>query len=204
MFWEELYIRLNKRKLLQQYLHKFLVLHRMLSIPQLGSFIIEEEPAQIDVASGLLFAPRSLIRFSTAVQPVSDKVFFHFLSEELGVDEVTAIREFHEYCYAFRNDLQQGMAVLPGVGRMVRREEGELLFTPESQLLELLPPVPWTDTTVTRQSTKKKAAAAAEKELPGTVVMTESSEEIIPRDRWWIYAILLLAAGVLALLFYYQ
>ncbi|NCI46182.1 hypothetical protein [Sediminibacterium soli] len=203
---------------MQQYLQKFLILHRKLSIPQLGSFVIEDEPARVDAESGLLFAPRPVIRFSEGDRPSSDKHFFRFLAEEMQIDELAAIREFHEFCYAFRSSIQSNsMASIQGIGRVVKREGDVLGFTPETNLLELLPPVPWlsnreeTDEQTEKESKKRRHKKTAYGQEPpanetageGAAAGDEASETE-PRDRWWIYAMILGGIGVLALLYYYR
>jgi len=204
MFWEELYIRSNNRNDLEQHLHKFLVLHRVLNIPQLGSFAIAQESAQVDTGSGLLFAPKFPIRFSETEKPLPETVFFDFLSAEMQTDEATAIHEFYAFCNTFRSSLEQkGVAVLEGIGRIIKREEG-LIFTAESNLLELLPPVPWNEAGM---PLAKKTTAKPKKEIPPDEIIeeTEETEETaITRDRWWIWVIVLGVAGLLALLFRYQ
>lgn len=204
---------------MQQYLQKFLILHRKLSIPQLGSFYIDDEPARVDAESGLLFAPRPVIRFSEDDRPSSDKHFFQFLAEEMQVDELAAIREFHDFCYSFRNNIQVNqMASIQGIGRITRRGDDMLGFTPETNLLELLPPVPLPEgrdnagaipTPVSSRKTKEriqqeKTAAQANDTIEEEIVTEEEEEEIITTDRWWIYALVLAGLGVLALLNYYR
>lgn len=178
----------------------------MLNIPQLGSFVIAQEPAQVDAASGLLFAPKYPIRFSETEKPLPESVFFDFLAAEMRVDADAAIREFYVFCNTFRNGLeQQGQAVLEGIGRVVKREEG-LVFTPETNLLELLPPVPWTDSNANAPASRKSAPKLqAQRTTTEIIEETEEEEtEIYTRDRWWIWGIVLAAAGLLALLFRYQ
>jgi hypothetical protein len=214
---------------LQQHLHKFLILHHNLHIPGLGSFTVREEPARFDSESRLLFAPRPVIFFNNTDQIESNAAFIRFLAEEMGADEDIAAADFARFCEDFRADLEQHeIAVLPGVGRLVRRGEGELAYTPESSLLELLPPVAWHDddasvgaTITAPRKTKHKprpepvAPVAAAAVLPDTVepatpattetVTEEEAEEMeTTTDRWWLYAILLLVAGILALLYSYQ
>ncbi len=202
MFWEELYIRSNKRNELEQHLHKFLVLHRVLNIPQLGSFVIAQESAQVDAASGLLFAPKFPVRFTETEKPVQETVFFDFLSAEMQVDAATAIHDFYVFCNNFRSGLeQQGVAVLAGIGRIIKRDEG-LVFTPENNLLELLPPVPWTGS---GQPIPRKPAVKPPQETIAEEIIEETEEtEIVRRERWWVWVIVLAAAGLLALLFRYQ
>lgn len=201
---------------MHQYLHKYLILHRSLSIPQLGSFNVRDEAARTDPASGLLFAPRPVISFEAQPDQPANKKFFNFLAKEMNTDETAAVREFHDFCYKFREQLQQQeMAVLPGVGRIVKNAEEKLMFTAENSLLEFLPPVPWMASgeqpalPVESRKQKKKAAAPPVVQPEPVVEQTEEVTEEIdeyeaPRDRWWLYAIILLVLGILALLYYYQ
>ncbi len=193
---------------MQQHLYKFLVLHHSLIIPQLGSFIIEEEPARLDAASSLLFAPKPVIHFSETVVHVPDKYFFSFLEEEMDIDEITAVKEFENFCSQMRNTIQEDkIAVLPGIGRVMKGPDDHLFFTPETNLLELLPPIPWQVCT----PVSKKAVSELPKQInkettieKQEVVVDESviEETTHQPDRWWVYAIILLVAGSLALLFY--
>lgn len=201
---------------MHQYLHKYLILHRSLSIPQLGNFSVRDEAARPDPVSGLLFAPRPVISFEAQQEQPANKKFFSFLAKEMNTDETAAVREFHDFCYKFRERLQHhDMAVLPGVGRIVKNADEKLMFTAENSLLEFLPPVPWTTAgeqlslpVESRKQKKKQAAAPVVKPEPVVAQTEEITEEIdeyeVPRDRWWLYAIIMLALGVLALLYYYQ
>ena len=199
---------------MQQYLYKFLVLHRKLTIPQLGSFTIDKEPARFDVSSGLLFAPKPVIHFGETIQPMSDKFFFSFLADEMGVEEVTAIREFHDFSYQFRNDIKEHrQGLLAGVGRITKGSDEALSFTQESTLLDLLPPIQLQDALRNpgdraRMPSKKSPKQSRIEPVEQIVSETEEdSEEVIVttyKERWWIPAIILLVAGLVALLFYYQ
>lgn len=195
---------------MQQHLYKFLVLHHSLTIPQLGSFIIEEEPARLDTASSLLFAPKPVIHFSETVVPVPDKFFFSFLAEEMDVDEITAIREFDDFCSHMRDTIREDkVSVLTGIGRVMKGPEDKICFTPETNLFELLPPIPWHE----RTPVSKKAVSELPKQIQKEITKQEQEPEVeesvteettTPPDRWWVYAIILLVTGAIALLFYYQ
>jgi hypothetical protein len=102
---------------MDQHLHKYLVLHKHLNIPQLGSFIIQREQAHYEESSGLLYPPSETIVFSNGVVPMSEKLFFDYLANEMGIDEVSAIKQFHDFSYKFRSDLhEKGTVELKGVG----------------------------------------------------------------------------------------
>lgn len=59
-----------------QILHKYLVLHHQLVVPQVGLFYVEKEPATYQDNTRLLSAPRSLIHFTQQHQSGTDKLFF--------------------------------------------------------------------------------------------------------------------------------
>jgi hypothetical protein len=191
------------------YLHKYLVLNHRLSIPDVGNFVIESNTAKLDNANGFLFAPAPVIRFKQEQTPPSDKFLFDFISEELGVDQMTAIKQFHDYVYKIKTSLTtpQG-AVIPGIGAMRKEENGYILFTPEKNLLELLPQVKVGETIEFAKKEVVKINYDEERNL------TEQEEEDIREllgqdsqiktsDNWWVYAVILLMIGIGALLFYY-
>ena len=169
---------------MDQSLYKFLVVNGHLGIPQLGSFIIKQEPAYLDTASGILYPPKPVISFSETAIPVSEKLFFDFLSNEMGIDEVSAIQQFNEFANRFRNQLHEnGSVVLNGVGKLNRREGGEIAFQPATDLSSFLQPIQMNE-----------AVMFAE---------TDSDQKEVKPDYWWFYAIILLVLGLGALAYYY-
>lgn len=188
---------------MHEHLYKYLVLYRKLNIPKLGSFSIINETAHFDKATGLLFAPRPVIRFLAEEIPDPDKIFFDFLAEELGVDEVTAMKEFQDFSYQFRKNIAENhLALLPGVGRITKGAEGNIFFTAETYLNEFLPPI---EPDKNFRFVHKKVPN--ETDIPQAEVMEENFEEEVEtsgKDYWWVYAIILLVIGSGALLLYYQ
>ena len=169
---------------MDQYLYKFLVVNGHLGIPQLGSFIIKQEPANLDTASGILYPPKPVISFSETAIPVSEKLFFDFLSNEMGIDEVSAIQQFNEFASRFRNEFQEnGSVILNGVGKLKRGEDGRIAFQPATDLSAFLSPLQMVE-----------AVLLAE---------TDTEQEETKPDYWWFYAIILLILGLGALVYYY-
>ena len=218
---------------MQQHLHKFLVLHRKLSFPELGSFTIDNEPARADASNALLFPPRPVIHFGEESIPMSDRLFFEFLSEQMGVDEETAAKEFYDFSHKLTTDIREhNQALFHGVGRIIRGSDGNLFFTPESNLLELLPPIqldesfrtihkkavnvilprklkpePESELKIIPEPTPAPTLVPTPQPIPSNQILVEEYEEeteTLSPDRWWIYAIILLVAGTVALWFYYQ
>ncbi|MEO8174977.1 MAG: hypothetical protein ABI581_17915 [Sediminibacterium sp.] len=173
---------------MDQYLYKYLVLHKHLNIPQLGNFAIQNTPARYDAGSGLLHSPKPVILFTAGEVAVSEKTFFEFLGNEMGVDDLTAIKLFHDFSYRFRNDLQEkGSVELKGVGVLTKHED-KISFQPAHDLAELLPTV--------------KPGAG------GTLIteeesVTEDADTVEKKDQWWVYALVLFILAGGALIVYY-
>lgn len=192
-----------------QYLHKYLVLNHKLSIPDVGNLVIETNSSKLDTANGFLFAPSPTIKFKQEQTPPSDKLFFDFLSEEMGLDQVSAIKNFHDYLYKLKTSLTTPKgAIIPGIGIMRKEENGYILFTPEKNLLELMPQVKLGDGVEFSKKDVKVYHEDDERDL------SEQEEEDIREllgqdsqmsgaDNWWVYAVILLMIGIGALLFYY-
>jgi len=196
---------------MNQYLHKYLVLNQKLSIPDVGNLIIEPNGAQLDVNNGLLFAPAPALHFKQESTAIADKFFYDFLAQEMGVDEVVAIRSFHDYLYTLKSALNtpQG-AHLSGIGQLRKENNGYILFSPEKNLNELMPQVKLSPA----YQLPQKEVAPLPDDDDAHRELTEQEEEDIREllgqesqegkaDYWWVYAIILLLIGVGALLFYY-
>jgi hypothetical protein len=176
---------------MDQQLYKYLVLHKNLAIPQLGSFVVTTQQSHFDSTTGLLHAPKPVIHFTDTSIPMSEKFFFDFLSAEMGIDEVTAIKQFHDYAYQLRKDLQENRTVaVGGVGTLTKGEDELVVFNPAHNISELLPPI-------------QKAEAIPATDTDEAYDNDETSDMEAGNDNWWVYALVLLIIGLGALLYYY-
>ena len=167
---------------MQEHIHKYLVLYRKLSIPKLGSFVIKTEPAYVDAASGQLFPPKQVIVFEEGSYAASDRFFFDFLAEEMGVDAIAAIHAFNEFSGRLTQEISSKEEVnLSGWGRFSKTQTGNIGFTADETVMELLPVIP----------------------LKKEIVEVNTEEVAAPNDYWWFYAIILLVLGLGALAYYY-
>jgi len=170
-----------------QILHKYLVLHHQLVVPQVGLFYVEKEPAVYEENTGLLLAPRPLIRFEQKHQSGTDKLFFEFLTRETGLEESAAIRDYLEFANGLQAELKENKtATWKSVGTLFLADNDEIRFERATDLQELLPPV----------------AIAGIGAVDGAALSDEEETEA-PKDYWWYYAIILLILGLGALAYYY-
>ncbi len=169
---------------MQEYIHKYLILYRRISIPKLGNFVIKEEPAYVDNASGALFPPKPVLVFEEGPAMGLDRPFFDFLTEEMGVDSTTAIQAFDDYSDKLWSDVQDhDLTVFEGLGNFTKSADGHIVFTPETNVYELLPKLTLVNEIIGLSPEKEKERAG--------------------NDYWWFYAIILLILGLGALAYYY-
>ncbi len=184
---------------MQQYLYKYLVLYRRLSIPELGNFIIEPSPATIDSSGKLILPPLPVIQFRQEAI-LADKNFYHFLADEMGVDEVEAIKQFRDFSHTLKTAAAgDDGASLQGIGRLKATKTGTLSFSPTADVQDILPKIALPDGIAFHQSEQ----IAETKEVTGTGVSEDENSTDTSDSYWWIYAAILLLAGISAILYYY-
>ncbi|MES2372975.1 MAG: hypothetical protein V4557_10375 [Bacteroidota bacterium] len=178
---------------MDQHLYKYLVLHKHLNIPQLGNFVMQYQNARYEERTGLLHAPKPVLVFTDGHVPASEKAFFDFLGNEMGVDDLTAIKLFHDFSYQFRNDLlEKGSAEIKGVGTLSQNSERNIIFHPAHDLSDLLPAI------------KPGEHGTVIVATGDDVYVEEEAETVETKDQWWLYALVLLMLGVGALIVYYS
>ena len=182
-------------------LYKYLILNKQLSIPGIGHFYIEHEPARPDAAGDVIHSPLPVIKFTNTVT-TADRNFFEFASQELAIEQWDTIRQFHDFSYNLKNDVNTYASIeLPGMGSLRRNNLGGLSFEPAMVLDEYFPeikvPMPL------QQETQ-------EANIPAETPVTESEpgedvEDDTPptKDRWWVAAVVLGVIGIAAIVYYY-
>ena len=167
---------------MDKFLYKYLVLHKNLKVPQLGSFGVKIEPAHFDNGNSVLCPPVPIIYFSENVSQIADKSFFPFLATELGVDEISAKGEFSKFSTnLITNFKNTNSAVLEGIGELFSNEEGNIVFKPAHNPTVFLPVLEMGEAFQGLHSIKKNKSS----------------------DLWWFYAIILTVIGIGALVYYY-
>lgn len=184
---------------MQQYLYKYLVLYRRLSIPELGNFIIEPSSATIDGSGKLVLPPLPVIQFRQETA-LADKNFYHFLADEMGVDEVEAIKQFRDFSHTLKTAASGDDGTsLQGIGRLKATKTGTLSFSPAVDVQDLLPTIALPDGIAFHQPEK----ITETKEATRAVASAEENGMNQGDSYWWIYAAILLLAGISAILYYY-
>ncbi|HEX6914993.1 MAG TPA: hypothetical protein VF145_07115 [Chitinophagaceae bacterium] len=176
-------------------IYKFLVLNQSVGIPGVGNFSCEKDPAAIN--GNHLTPPRYHIRFQPG-SALTDRVFYRFLAAEKNVSEVDAVRQFQDFAYQLRAQVNQYPSVdLSGLGVLRKNQAGELLFESSADLNHYFLPLNLTEPGKPQMSEPPGAQA-----LPAGETEAETAEPV--KDRWWVWALVLLSIGVGAIVYYFM
>ena len=181
-------------------LNSYLLQHKSISIPGLGTIYLEKIPAMNDFSNRQLLPPSYKFRFDKYFD-APDKEFFSFLASNQELAEYEAIKQYNEFAYDLRDRLRKEEYFnWPQVGMLMRDATGEIQF--KSDLIQpgFVQPVP--ARRVIRQDARH-ALLVGDQELT-TDHMTELlSEEVhVEKESWWIYALIVFAVGLSILFFY--
>jgi hypothetical protein len=109
-------------------LRKYLVYHRKVTIPSVGSIYVLHEPARYDVADKRILAPGYRIEFDEANQVDAGQV--EFLSQELRTDKDAAQNEMLLFGDKLAKVIKQQPFEWTGIGEFVM-EQNKINFHPK-------------------------------------------------------------------------
>ena len=182
-------------------LKKFLALYHHLVLPGIGNFSIEKIPASLDIANRCINPPVAKINFSDDKLP-ADKFFFHFLAQELNIDEVQAIRNFTDFNTQLQSDIREDkIVVFKNFGKLYKHSSGKINF--EADVMPVYLPVLSAERVIRKNATH--TVMVGENEKTSVEMHAALNEEnVVEVDRWWIPAIVLGLIGIAALVYYYN
>ncbi|MBL7735995.1 MAG: hypothetical protein JNL51_11095 [Chitinophagaceae bacterium] len=182
-------------------LNSYLLQHKSIGIPGLGTIYVERIPAQSDFVNKQLLPPAYHYRFNKYFD-VPDKQFFSYLAAQKEVADYEAIRIYNEWAQEFKSKIETDREVRwNGVGVLTADDSGDILFEPVASLTSFMPAVP--AQRVIRDNVKR-LMLVGDKELTNEEMAGFLSEETqVEKPSWWMYALIILALALIFIFFYY-
>jgi hypothetical protein len=201
----------------------YLLQHKSISIPGLGSMYIERIPAQTDFVNRRILPPDYHFRFDKYFD-APDKDFFTYLAKQQNIADYEAIKWYNEWAYELRSKLREGQSVeWTGIGTLKKDISGEIIFESAGRIPSLQEPTPANrvihthtqhtmlvgDQEVTRKITNTDANTNIPTVADNNNVISGDEQvpdyppypEEPPKKRgWWIFA-LVVAALALTVIF---
>ena len=181
-------------------LNGYLIQHKSISIPGLGTIYLERLPAMNDFSNREIQPPSYRYRFDKYFD-APDKDFFTFLATNQDIPEYEAIKQYNEFAFELRNRIRQNEKVeWPEVGILSKELSGEIHFESASPPAALQPVAAHR---VIRQDAQH-AILVGDRELT-TQDMSErlSNDTYVERESWWIYALILFSFALILLFFHF-
>jgi hypothetical protein len=175
-------------------LYHYFIQHKKLTIPGVGTFLLERKPAESDFVNKQINPPF----YSITLQPVVDSPsinFFKWLAGSLHISDHDAIIRFNDFVFDLKKQINDGSTIeWQGMGKFNKGLAGELKFAPA-----IKPAIekPVAAEKVIREKAEHMVRVGEDQKT--SAEMTEMlNQPKVKRSLWWVTA---LAVGLLALLF---
>ncbi len=183
-------------------LYSYLLQHKSISIPGLGTIFVHRSPAQADFPNKRVLPPRFQFGFDKYFD-APDKEFFGYLSNQNAMADYEAMRWYNEWAFDLRNQIKSNHPVsLPGVGILKKDLSGEIIFEPDSGVNSWLGPTPATKVI---HADDRHVLLVGDREISsGDIAAYRGGSEAryVEKESWWVYALILAAIALIVLFFH--
>jgi hypothetical protein len=181
-------------------LYQYLLLHNKLSVPGIGTFLLQRKPAQSDFVNRQMKSPVYSI-FLTQATETSSKNFFGWLANALAITDREAIIRFNDFAFDIYQRLTADDSIQwNGVGTLNKGLAGEVKLTAATAFS---PETPVAAEKVIREKAEHMVRVG-EEERSSTEMTAALTKAVTKKSYWWIPALIItvLAIGFIAWYFY--
>lgn len=123
-------------------LHQYLIQHKSLSLPGLGTLELQNIPAISNFSAHLVEPPMQKIIFDD-MHDAPDKNLFQFVAARLDIEEWEAIKQVNDFSYEIKNQLKQkGEVEWDRVGVLLTEPGGSIILNAKTITYDFMEPVP--------------------------------------------------------------
>ena len=123
-------------------LYKYLILNNKVSLPNVGTFIVENIPAKMDFDNKKLIPPTQTISLNSNLVDNELPQLQNFISKELNISSDDALSKITSFIDEIKNQLSViGSANIPGIGNLFRNNNGDIALSSSNmnQTSDVLP-----------------------------------------------------------------
>lgn len=182
-------------------LNKYLVQQKSINIPGLGTLYLERVPAHTDIESGQISPPAYTLRFDKYFD-APDKAFFTYLASQKKIPDYEAIKLYNQFAQDIRSAIKfEEKAVWKEMGIFTKDDSGEVIFEPDSKLLQPFTPVT-AEKVIHTDAPEQLAVPAQEETVAPLVAPAETAVQVkVQKDPWRMYALVMGIIGLIVLLY---
>ncbi len=176
-------------------LYQYLILHKQLNIPGIGTFLLERKPANIDFVNKMADPPAYTVALHHG-NTTPSKNIFSWLASVLNISESDALNRFNDFALDVKDRVLAGDKLQwNGIGILSKGMAGEIRF--ESSLKDMKAGTPVPAIKVIRENAEHTVRVGEQQKTS-----SEMAEILTPAEgkktNWWGIALI---AGLLAFIF---
>jgi hypothetical protein len=213
-------------------LNKYLILHKSINIPGIGTITVETQPAVTDFINRQIYPPKYVYRFDKYFDSPG-KDFFNYLAAIQRIPDYDAIKQYSDFAQDMRSSIKTNEKVLwKDVGYFKHNISGEVEFEPLEEAVALYEPVVAERIMRTnvshamlvgdQEKTSHEMTELLSEEKTRQVVIERKSQKIVPekespttvpekttlkagaqKKTWLVYASILFALALLILVIHF-
>jgi len=176
-------------------LYQYLVRNHELSVPGIGTFLLNRKPAEINFPDKLVHPPVYSITHHFPASPHSNGLFY-WLSRVMGISDREAVIRFNDFAFDMRKQLLNGSNIhWKGVGVLSSGLGGEIRFAPWPG--PGLPERPVKAEKVIREKPVHLVRVGEEEKTAAEMEQILAKEDV-KKQAWWAWPLII---GILAVIF---
>lgn len=177
-----------------QELYQFLLQHKQLPVPGIGTFLLERKPAVIDFPNKLILPPQYAVALETEHSSPCKKHFYCWLSKLLGMSDREAIVRFNDFAFDLKKQVSNGDTIQwDGVGTISKGFGDQVKFVP-ADAVTIEKPV--TAEKVIREKAEHTVRVGEDERTAAE--MTEMlNRPVEKKSNWWITAVGLMILAIM-------
>lgn len=176
-------------------LYQYLILHKQLNIPGIGTFLMERKPADIDFVNKIVNPPAYTIALHHGIATPSKNVF-SWLASTLDISERDALTRFNDFATNIKDKVSAGDKLQwNGIGTLSKGMAGEIRF--EASLKDMKAGVPVPAVKVIREHAEHSIRVGEQEKTSSEMIEMLAPSEV-RKTNWWAIALI---AGLLAFIF---
>lgn len=190
-------------------LHQYLIQHKSLSLPGLGTIELQNIPAISNISDHVIEPPMQKVIFDD-LHDAPDKNLFQYVSARLQVEEWEAIKRVNDFSYELKNRLkQEGEMVWKRVGVLRAEPGGNITLDAKTITYDFMEPAPAKRIIRTNAN---HTILRGDVEISGSFSRVEHVQEdaVFPvneahaqKQKWWIWACILGGIALVSLFFHF-
>jgi len=181
-------------------INEYLIFHKRVSVPGIGTFLIERKPAEADFPNRKILAPGYNISLNTESNTASKK-FFAWLAAALNTTERDAVVRFNDFAFDLKKQIDSGAIIKwIGIGTLSNGLGGAIKFTATDELNTDQPVV--AEKIIREKYEHTVRVGEDERTSAEMVEMLKQPKKI--HSLWWAYALVLALIAFIFICWYFS